>query len=389
MKSNVWTIVKKELSRFFSDRRLVISILMPGILIYVLYNFMGSALSNVYSVDEDYTYTVAVQHMPQSLKPVFSADGVRIAYKEIQDTALENAKQDVVDSKTDLCIQFPPDFDRQVADRSAVPQVSVYYNAANTTSTAAYTLVTGILDNYESAMANVFDVNAGEDTYNLADEKDETGMIFSSMMPMLLLIFLFTGCMAVAPESIAGEKERGTIATLLVTPLKRSELAIGKIIALAVMALLSGASSTIGTLLSLPKLMGAAAEGMNATMYTPADYAVLCVVILSTVILLITLISVVSALAKTIKEAQMWVTPLMIVVMLIGITAMFGNGAKAEWYYYLIPLYNSVQCMIGIFSFQSTGLHVAIMAISSICYAGLGVFALAKMFDNEKILFSK
>ena len=389
MKSNIWTIVKKELSRFFSDRRMVVSILMPGILIYVLYNFMGSALGSMYSVDEDYTYTVAVQNMPASLEPLFHSEGVQVELETLSSDGVEAAKQAVPDADTDLCVVFPADFDQAVADQSAIPKVSVYYNATSSTSAAAYELVTGLLDSYESSMSNVFDVNTGEETYNLADEKDETGMIFSSMMPMLLLIFLFSGCMAVAPESISGEKERGTIATLLVTPLKRSELAIGKIIALAVMALLSGASSTIGTLLALPELMGAAADSMDVSVYTPADYAVLCVVILSTVILLITLISIVSALAKTVKEAQMWVTPLMIIVVLIGVTAMFGSGAKTEWYYYLIPLYSSVQCMIGVFSFQGDGVNVAIMAISSLCYAGIGVFVLAKMFDNEKILFSK
>ena len=389
MKSNVWTIVKKELSRFFGDRRMVVSVLMPGILIYVLYNFMGSALGNMYTVDEGYTYQVAVQNLPVSLESLFHTDEVQMELETLSADGAEAAKQAVTDADTDLYVAFPADFDATVASGSAIPKVSVYYNATNSTSAAAYELVTGLLDSYESSMSNVFDVNTGEETYNLADEKDEAGMIFSSMMPLLLLIFLFSGCMAVAPESIAGEKERGTIATLLVTPLKRSELAIGKIIALAVMALLSGASSTIGTLLSLPKLMGAAVENMDASVYTPADYAVLCVVILSTVILLITLISVVSALAKTVKEAQMWVTPLMIVVMLIGVTAMFGGGAKSEWYYYLIPLYSSVQCMIGVFSFQGAATHVAIMAVSSLCYAGIGVFALAKMFDNEKILFSK
>lgn len=76
------------------------------------------------------------------------------------------------------------------------------------------------------------------------------------MLPMLLMLFLFSGCMAVAPESIAGEKERGTIATLLVTPMKRSDLAIGKILALALIALLSGISSALGTVLALPQADG-------------------------------------------------------------------------------------------------------------------------------------
>lgn len=91
------------------------------------------------------------------------------------------------------------------------------------------------------------------------------------MLPMLLMIFLFSGCMSVAPEAIAGEKERGTIATILVTPTKHSELAVGKIFALSIIALLSGASSTLGTILSLPKLMGGV-ETMSAAYYTAADY---------------------------------------------------------------------------------------------------------------------
>ena len=90
------------------------------------------------------------------------------------------------------------------------------------------------LDTYESALANKFDVNPGEEVYDMATEEDLSAQVFSMMVPMLLMIFLFSGCMAVAPESIAGEKERGTIATLLVTPVKRSHLAVGKIISLSV-----------------------------------------------------------------------------------------------------------------------------------------------------------
>jgi ABC-type Na+ efflux pump permease subunit len=59
------------------------------------------------------------------------------------------------------------------------------------------------------------------------------------ILPFLILSFLFSGCLAVTPESIAGEKERGTIATLLVTPIKRRELAIGKIISLSILATLA------------------------------------------------------------------------------------------------------------------------------------------------------
>ena len=109
-----------------------------------------------------------------------------------------------------------------------------------------------------------------------------------------MMIFLFSGCMGVAPESIAGEKERGTIATLLVTPMNRGQLAIGKVISLGVIALLSGLSSFIGTFASLPSLMGGADTGMDASIYGVTDFVMLFGVILSTVLLIVGLICVIS-----------------------------------------------------------------------------------------------
>ena len=207
------------------------------------------------------------------------------------------------------------------------------------------------------------------------------------MMPMLLVMLLFSGCMAVAPESIAGEKERGTIATLLITPTKRSHIAIGKIFALSLMALISGASSTIGIVLSLPKLMGGTME-LDGSVYGVTDYAMVALVILSTVLLLITLISIISAYAKTIKEASTYVTPLMILSMLIGLSGMMG-GAVTNPLLYLIPIFNSVQSMIGIFSFEGDLVNVLITVGANIAVTVVGVFVLTRMFNSEKIMFNK
>ena len=84
------------------------------------------------------------------------------------------------------------------ASGKAAPQVEVYYNSAAATSGDGYNLVLEILNQYESSLVNKFHVN-WNGIYDLATQEDATGSIFSSMMPMLLLIFLFSGCMAVAP----------------------------------------------------------------------------------------------------------------------------------------------------------------------------------------------
>lgn len=393
MRNSIFTIMKKELARFFGDKRMAVTtIFLPGILIYVMYSFMGNAMGSMLTVEDEYQPSIEVVNLPDSVRDIM--DIQEIITDEIDEGEIYAAKEEIAAKELDLCIIFPEEFDSEVASYEPgmgrlAPNVEIYYNSASTESDSAYKMMTGLLDSYEEMLSNKFDINAGEEDYDMVTDKDATGSIFSSMLPMLLIIFLFTGCMAVAPESIAGEKERGTIATMLITPVKRSQIAIGKIAALSVIALLSGASSTIGLLISLPKLMKDVSDGISGNVYTASDYVFLGIVILSTVLFIISVISILSAFAKTIKEAQTYISPFMIIAMLIGITAMFGNGAKSEMYYYFIPLYNSVQCMSGIFSFDFMPVNVIVTVLSNLAYSGIAVFILTRMFNSEKIIFSK
>lgn len=396
MKSNLMTIIKKELARFFGDKRMAFTtILMPGLMIYILYNFMGSSLMSQFTADEDYVYQAYADNLPESIEQgITSADGMNV--KVIDGTGMSEAdkKAAVTDKEADLYMVFPEGFEADVlaydsmTSADPAPQVEIYYNSASTESTELYQMAVSVLDYYESAMANRFDVNAGGGSYDLATNEDSSGRFFAMMVPMLLMIFLFSGCMAVAPEAIAGEKERGTIATLLVTPMKRSNLALGKIISLSVIGLLSGASSFIGTMLSLPTLMGAGSEGMDTSVYGVEDYAVLLVVILTTVLVMVAAMAVLSALAKSIKEASAMVMPLMIVVMVVALTSMVGGGAPEAPYWYLIPFYNSVQSMNGIFLFDYNIINIIVTLVSNLVYALALTGLLTKLFGSEKIMYS-
>lgn len=392
MKSGILTIMKKELARFFGDKRTVAGVLLPGVMIYVLYSFMGTAMGSVFGVEEDYVPSIQAVRLPQSIAAL--ADSAGMALTEGEEAGLPAAMDQVAGQELDLLVVFPEDFDQAVADYSVAsgepaPHVEVYYSSVSTASQSAYMAFTGLLNSYESLLANKFDVNAGEGVYDLATAEESTGALFAMLMPMLLMMFLYSGCSAVAPESIAGEKERGTIATMLVTPIRRSDIAVGKILALAVITVLSGASSALGTILSLPNLMGGAAGEMDANIYGVRDYLFLAAVILSTVLLLVTLVALLSAFAKTVKEAQTYAVPLMILVMVLGITGMFGGGASQNLAVYAIPLYNSVQCIVGIFSFSLLGQAVALTAAVNGAATLLGVFVLTRMFNSEGIIFGK
>ncbi len=394
MKNNaIFTIFKKELARFFKDRRTLTALIMPGILIYVLYSLMGGVMTDSFMPDEDYAPVISVVNEPESLGGAFTTMGIFDA-DELDEADLDIQKELIKNGAKDLLIIFPADFDEAVenyeqSSGALASNVEIYYNSAETNSSMAYQMAVSILDGYEYRDANKFDINRteGDKQFDMASEEDITGMMFSMLMPMLLVMLLFSGCMAVAPESISGEKERGTIATLLITPAKRSHIAIGKILALSIMALLSGASSTIGLVLSLPKLMGDTVT-LDGSVYSLTDYLMLAVVILSTVLVLITLISIISAYAKSVKEATTYVTPLMILSMLIGLSGMFG-ASTGNSALYLIPIYNSVQSMVGIFSFAPSIVNMAITVGANLVFTVIGVFLLTRMFNSEKIMFNR
>ena len=395
MKNSIMTIMKKEFTRFFTDRRMVLTtVLMPGLMIYLLYSFMGSGLASQFETAEDYKASVYAVDLPESIRAL-EDNGAFLEFTEISQGETDKAKEELASSEAefDVLAVFPKDFDAQVAayDVTAggkAPAVELYYNSTDNDSQSSYNMMTEMLNTYESALANKFDINPGGEGYDMATDEDLSAQIFSMMVPMLLMIFLFSGCMAVAPESIAGEKERGTIATLLVTPMKRSHLAIGKIVSLSVIAILSGLSSFLGMMLSLPKMMGGA-EGVDASVYNMTDYVLVLFVVLSRVLLIFTFVWVISEFARNVTDATGWVTPVMIISMLLGVTSMIPSLCKTEPVWFLIPLYNSVQSMNGIFSMNADVLNIAVTVAANVCYAGIGVFVLAKMFDNEKIMFSK
>lgn len=393
MKHDFFTVTKKEFKRFFCDRRLFFStVILPGLMIFIIYSIMGNLMQDVFSPDKEYTPKVYTVNAPKSVEGML--DGFKVKQKAIDSNQVDAIKKKIGDQKVDMLLIFPENFETDVkaydvltAGKKA-PQVEIYFNSASTESAALYGSVSDGMSAYESSFANKFDVNAGDGKYDLATKEDTSAKMFSLMVPMLLTMMLISGCMSVAPDAIAGEKERGTMATLLVTPARRSEIAIGKIISLSVISILSGLSSFLGVMLSLPKLMGGASSEMSASVYSIQDYMMLLVVVLVTVLSVISIFAILSTIAKSTKEAATYSSPLMIVGMIVSVVGSMGDP-NTNPLMYCIPVYNSVQCISGIFGMTYEPIYIIVTVIANLVFAGVCVFILTKLFDSEKVMFSK
>ena len=391
--SNIWSVMRKEFARFFKDKRMVVSsFLLPGLMIYLVYSIMGSAMGSQFNTEDDYKYKIEAVNMPETVEPMFTEDVFEVTNQDTFD--LEAVTNAINEKKVDAVVVFGEDFDGAIADfqggdLTALTQVEIYYNDTITASSTAYSMVKTMMNGMEESIVDLVQVNAGDKQYDLATDKDMASFLMAMLMPMLMMAFLFSGSMAVAPESIAGEKERGTMATLLVTPVKRSQLAIGKILSLSVMALCCGLSSFIGVIFAMPQYMSSVMGTVNVQVYGMKEYGATLLVIVASVLLIVALISVISAYASSVKEASTYVSPIMIVSMLLGITTMFGSGAMTQPYVYLIPLFNSVQCFSAIFSFDMNMVNILLTLGSNIVYAVILGFILTRMFNSEKIMFKR
>ena len=391
-KNNTWTIISKEFARFFGDRQLFFTtVIMPGLLIYVIYSLIGNGIQQMITEGQDETVCLTVQNMPQSMAPVLNAidSSLVVVEQPFDDDDIAQLEDKEINA---VLLRFPEGFDQLAIPEPGqpVPNVEIYYNSTNNASSRVYHTLSTMLGNYNRP----FTVNmpqSEEQRFDQASEESIGAMIWSKMLPMLIIMMLFSGVMAIAPSSIAGEKERGTIATLLVTPMRRNELALGKIISLSGIALLSGISSFIGIALSLPKMVSG--EGVDYAdlgfHYTTADYFALLLVIFASVLIMASAVSILSALAKDVKNAGTMVTPFMLVVMLAGLLPMFQNGASESLLVYFIPFYNSIEVMVAVFAHEMQWMPVIVTVASNAVYTGIAVWVLTRMFNSEKVMFSR
>ena len=392
MKSGLITIIKKELLRFFTDRRMVfLTILLPGLMIYLLYSVMGQALEKQFDEESYINSSVVAVNIPESLKDVVEE---LMVVKDENNSDIGQLKALVESKQNDALIIFPDNFENDMlallsGEEKETPNVEIYYNSSSDKSEITYNLLIEVLNSFEDGMSNVFDINKDIEDIDLAKKEDVSASFLAGLMPMLIIMFIFSSCLSITTESIAGEKDRGTLATVLVTKIKRSHIAIGKIVSMGLIAVLGGVSCIVGLVLAMPNLAKIMGIEFSANLYSAMDYILIALVVITTAMFIVGLISIISAVAKTAKEAQAYSTPLIIIVMLVGFSSMFKlvevNGAA----YSAIPIFGSVTGLSDILSFSGNYNSVIIAIISNLVFTVIETIILSKLFNSEKIVFSK
>lgn len=377
----ILALLKKECARMFMDKRMLLTLILPGVIIFAIYSLMGVIMTNINNSSDDYTPTAVVVNMP-----VEFSESMSQVY-ELKEGTVDDGKALVESGELDVVIVFPENFFANIGT-SPAPNVEIYYNSSSSNSMTGYNIINALLTQLMEQSFTINKVVSADSIYDLATPEDFTTLMISSIVPMLLFCLLASVCMSIAPESIAGEKERGTLAKVLLTPVKRWQIALGKIVSLTIFALISGIVSFLGVILSLPTLVGGAMGSISLTLsYGVGDYFALFGIILSLVMVFISIFSIMSAIAKSVKEATSYSSPLMIIIILFGLMSMIITGTPAIGLYF-IPIVGSSLALTSILTFVATPLAVAFAIISNLIFAAILITILALIFNNEKIMFN-
>jgi sodium transport system permease protein len=229
---------------------------------------------------------------------------------------------------------------------------------------------------------------------NIAGSRKMAGALWGSMLGYLLLLLMFTGGMYPIMDMTAGEKERKTMEALLVAPVERREIVIGKTLT-AILAILVTAGLTLTSMVISFKNAGRGSrsvEGqrMEAMLGTipldPGAVTLLALTLLPLAVLAASAMFAIALKARSFKEAQTYLTPLMLLVIF---PALLGGipGLKITPALCLIPIFNGSQIIRGILLGDVSMLNFGITLAANLTYAGIALFLATRMYEDENVLF--
>lgn len=398
-------ILSKELKRVFGDKKMVFSLfILPIILIAGIYGMMFFLVDKQKSSINEHVSEVFVQNMPDNFSELMSKHTECNINVIPAGESADTYKDKLLDGTYDLVVVFPENFYENFKNADAtstLPDIKTFYNPSEDNSGEARTRFTETyLEEYKQLLLNerfgslnyamVFSVDADNPDMIVQDDGKATGKILGTIIPYLITILIFGGAMGLGVDTIAGEKERGTIANLLISPIKRVDIIMGKIAALAIVSVLSAGVyviSFIGSAVVLSKKSGMGEMFSRLSLnFTSVQIVQFVVLLLGLVLLYVGIIGFVSLMAKNIKEAQSFIMPVYIIVMFAGMITMYSGDVTSGSY--MIPVYNTSAAFKGIFERTITMNQYLTSTIITYAFAGVMVCLMAKAMNSKKIMLN-
>jgi len=398
---NVGIVYRKELTEALRDRRTLIStILVPLLLFPVLSVGFGALAIALVGKAKEETPKVMIlggEDSPAVIEGLKKLDTIEIV------PAAPAWKDQIINKEVRAAVEIPARFETHVA-RQESDIVKIYNYREEMKSEFATDKIEKYLHDYRDKVVKErlaakslpetvltpFEVKQE----NVAPPEKVSGAAFGGIIGYMVILLCMTGAMYPAMDLTAGEKERGTMETILSSPISRMHLVLGKFFLVLTAALGTAALSVLSMGVSFSVLShytgqpgngGAAASGLILKL-GPKTILSVFLMALPVAVLFSAVLMTIALFAKTYKEAQSYLTPMTFLVIIPAVAAMLP-GIELTPKLSLMPILNvSLLCkelVAGTYHWN----FIAIIFISTCVYAAAALFLAIKMFQRESVLF--
>ena len=392
----VKTIFKKEMIDILRDKRtLFMGIILPLILYPVIMIIMTQIMTMSMGSIEEKDINIAFEKNPSKELVSLIENQTDKNTERINIVTTNNYKKDLQDGNIDAYIG--------VKGKNKIENYKIYINSSKENSSSVNSKLEEIFTTYKySKVKNKIEQSKLDvketlnpvvyQTVDVAEDEDVAGLVLGEILPFILIMGVLLGAIYPAIDSMAGEKERGTLETLFTLPISNLELVMGKYMAVSLCAIVTAILNVVSILMTLVyilttgELTGQLIFGSLklSSLVFPLFITIICVCLFAMVVSAISMC--VCSLAKSFKDAQNYITPVMFLVLIPSYVSMIPN-ISLDRTTSVIPVVN-ISLLIKSVLTNNTNLGlIALVFISNFAFVILSVIILSKMFNSEEILF--
>ncbi|SDZ25605.1 sodium transport system permease protein [Proteiniborus ethanoligenes] len=381
-------VLKKELKDTFRDRKTIISSIIIPILIFPIMAFaLGLGASEMINDEQKPIDIVLISNGEAKLEEYLKETGqINIMNTDDPDKALEE-----LDIKA--IVEIEKGFDERI-ESGTMGNIKIKYDQSSSKSDMATSRLVRLIESYSESITNERLKAIGVDLESLkaiAIESTSVSkdggiglMIFSMIFPMLITIYSAISGIAAATDLGAGEKERQTLEPLLTTKASRLSILGGKYLAVFIAGVIGTVASLIGFFIASvmnPDFLGTGIALPLSSILTIGLFCVGLNLVFSGIELTI------SFYARNFKEAQTYLAPLSIILLIPAYATMYLDGKAVPEVYFHIPIINTIAIIKEAIVLIVNPIHILIVLAWTVVYIVASLFLTVNMFKKESVIF--
>jgi sodium transport system permease protein len=307
-----------------------------------------------------------------------------------------STKLNIIEGEEPLAM-FRKDKVKAVLEVKDKNKVVLFYDSADRESQSALNRINKLMSEYQDSLIKFRIIKQGLseeilkpisiEKKNIASSKRMGGFILGMIIPYILIIVAFQGAMHVAIDITAGEKERKTIETLLVTDVKRSEIVVGKCLAAFTLALLATISGLLGLVVSMQSGFSVVAQiGEEFTLSIPWLSCLLILIIMLPLLWFFSsALIAIGTISRSVKQATTYSSYCLIAVIILAIFSVVRITSPSSATF-LIPVLNTAILQQQILAGEINEVNLLVTVASSIFYAVIVYLFAKNSFEKEEVL---